>query len=429
MNKNINYPHNKSTKSLKEKPLSLSISNKNNTNWDGYSPSAAWFHLKSQVVESRLRVFNALQYFVKLHPFATPSHDTLCKMTHLSLKTVKRSLDELKELGVISWVSGKQRRVSNSYSIHEVFLGKKIQKIMKAFFINLAYCLVLLGATPIKGGDLLDRSKDIPNTQKSFSDTDTVTITEPLLASMLLSMAEHKRKPSPQELFNPSFYNTPTLRCVKKDVLVGKSSNEGVVMYTDSLELLKNNLDKLPLTTHGVLKLSVYPRSVLEWLLKQKLFYTANDFFASTMGLCKKKASELGMHKVDYTTYNQTRKALNISEDEPLVDMDALEELKQETAKQFPQAISTTRKMAMASDFDGDKPTFDKLSNKRPQNPEEFIYERKKTIETIKSMRELGDNNPFRKILLDAFENETQDSPANPLISDGPTIQEVKNNF
>ncbi|CAM5999032.1 unnamed protein product [Sphagnum balticum] len=99
-------------------------------------------------------------------------------------------------------------------------------------------------------------------------------------------------------------------------------------MNKESMDLISENLDKLPLTTRGILQLSCYPVDVVRWLLTKKVNTQANDIFSYLMGTAKKHTMSLGLPAVDFSRAEQMAIAMNVHHD-PYIDADLLEELKQ----------------------------------------------------------------------------------------------------
>jgi len=207
-------------------------------------------------------------------------------------------------------------------------------------------------------------------------------------------------------------------------------TKKGDVVNADSLKLIKNNLDKLPLTTRGMLKLAVYPVTTIEHILAKRLNLNVDNLFSYIWSIARKETDPSFV--VDFSFYEKSCHALGLNND-PYIDADQLQELKQQREatessykKQFKYKQTTGSLHKPIVHIDTNKPSYDKWGNKRPQTPQEFDAIRKETLEKFKQMQAEGDTNPFRAMFIKKWESETDASPANPLMSEGPTIGEVK---
>ena len=245
---------------------------------------------------------------------------TLAKWAGISLRTLERLLTKLHALGFINkeWRNKK----TNLYFIHEVFTRPHIKNRLKRFFANVRNVFIsssLLFSTVTgsmeNGGVLI--SKDI-----------------------YLNKTLHTDRELPYEAQ------------VEKQIKPKKYKER--LMNKESMNLIEANLDKLPLTTRGILQLSCYPVSVVEWLLTKKLNIQANDIFSYLIGTAKRHATSLGIERVDFSLAEQMAISLKVHQ-EPYIDADLLEELKKnqqrENSKQSnkPKFMSNNNKQTIGS--------------------------------------------------------------------------------
>ncbi|MGH3053491.1 MAG: hypothetical protein ACRDL7_00760, partial [Gaiellaceae bacterium] len=117
------------------------------------------------------------------------------------------------------------------------------------------------------------------------------------------------------------------------------------IMSRESIDLIQDNLDKLPLTTRGALKLGCYPVPVVQYILKQKLNMGATDLFSYILGIAKKQNASLGLAPVDYSDFDRASVVAGIN-NEPYIDADLFEALKQKPKQQWEASRSNNNAKA-----------------------------------------------------------------------------------
>jgi hypothetical protein len=287
----------KSRKEIKEKGWNNASFYLSNTIWQSIEASDAIIKLKEELSDTQWKVFRAFQWMRERYQYIYPSLDLLARIARVSVSSVRRAIDKLKSLQMIEVVWRSYD--SNLYYINEYFTRPDILKILRAFFVNFSlFCF--------SQSLLISKSAQAEHEQLlKFKENEVFnTVTVPYRVSLTRDARA---------------CGNGTGQVVKK----GKE-----VMYPDSFALIKKNQNIWPLTDLGCMKLSVFPAGVIGKLKEQKPFYEAYDFFSWLFGSCKRMASEMGMHKVDFTQFDKTSKAMGLGAGDPLVDEKALRELK-----------------------------------------------------------------------------------------------------
>ena len=209
-------------------------------------------------------------------------------------------------------------------------------------------------------------------------------------------------------------------------------------MNNDSLKLIKNNLDKLPLTLHGTVKLAVYPVEVVNYIISKPLKLEADDLFGYMTGIARNYCKQNGLADPTWTLCNKLIDELEVR-NQPLIDADALEILvKNQKPKSKPKSMSHNNQKTSTSiqkpireiEFGS---TCDKWGNKRPETVEEFMQVRRDVVAYFD--KELANGNEphlYAQIVYNAFKKDIMlpaeillDRPANPLFADGPKMRDV----
>lgn len=415
--------------------------------WDsGMSAHDMAVYLKEQLTRSQFKIFGYIYRFSQTAEKLFPSHEFIAVATRTSVSTVKRALSKLKDLGVLT--KAWRQFQSNRYWINARYLTSELKSIFKSWLINIG------------------------------------------IMSFSLSMLLPKHAVAENELL--LIYKEESYLTINQLLLVVPNSarevdGSGLVyfhkekgrMYQESLTMLSEQSDPLPLTQKGLLKLAVFPPSVIKELLTVPFRTDVQDIFAYLFGIGKNIANRLE-EVLDFTTFDQVIKELKIVY-QPYIEASALEEYKKThqpvVQKKFGKNLNHREQQAAASTsqaakwkadeekqeslkndrirtmgLDPDKLSYyqrnnllkgnltseqvqkeltetvilEYPSNKQPTTPQEFIQARKEVVFFFETKKLLGMKlNQFEQQVLDGFKDPSLDVPANPLDTNSPSVRSV----
>ena len=216
---NISHHSDLSTTSVKEKAYSLAKSTGNISNWDKLSAPSAVIQLKELLTFSELKILKECFHLFNKHDFVFPSQKLIATMAKVSLSTVKRAITKFESLEIMSHMW--RAYTSNSYDLNPFFRGKRIQKILRTFFVNFSYTVFSMSLLASKVNEPLLSNKVEANYSKSYNRTlpwrETVAhnyadnppvedfivpVDENLWSACQIAFGSLALKPSSQEIFS-----------------------------------------------------------------------------------------------------------------------------------------------------------------------------------------------------------------------------------
>ncbi len=391
-----------------KKPQRLAIYHGDISTWEYLTAPAAIIRLKNLFSHAQFKVIKELFYYLQKYPFSFPSRQLLKDLSGVGLSTIDITIAKLHNHNII-W-KHKRAYNSNSYELNPYWARKDIQQLLKAFLANtLRSSFKTLSSQTCKDQSvLIYKEYNYINTQA------TKPLDPRILLSLELAVMHHKKPMSKRELYAPAgvmFDATPGSVFIKK--------GEAAMNSQSLLEIRAWNEDKSILTTHGMIKLAVYPPEILRLALNKPL-KAAKDPFAYLIAICNSETKQRGI-VLNWSLYPVMRRELGVAaDDEMYINDDKL-------ADYFKKKQQHSAKPTITPHNSKKQPTYDKWGTKQPDTVEEFMQVRRDVVAHFEQELANGQGiNPFAKMLLDAFKTETENSPANPFDSNGPTVKEIQ---
>ena len=215
------------------------------------------------------------------------SHETIAARVGCSLSTVKRAVRRFKELGVLDSIY--RHMDTCEYSMNEFFFTKETRKKLSSvfrYFVPLALSLLALGSN-----ELQLKLKD-----KDFINNEVVTVSNDARSQVVNDV----------EL---------TLFC--KNLRKKR-------MNAETSDKIREIMKRMPMTTHGMLRLSVYPPKVLHYAMAALDKALANDDpFVYFLRVCDYFCTQNRIQQ-DHVFYKSSQKALGIAPNTPFTKEDDL---------------------------------------------------------------------------------------------------------
>ena len=245
------------------------------------------------IIKFMLKLFRSCKYVAM-------NQQTIAEETGTSRRSVQRCLDRLYEHDILRRYFPHKKHINknetNHYYINEYFTQEIIAYPLRCFFSNVTVILFTLASL-------------YPNPTSSFPSGALLNLNDSVLI-----------KPTVRDSISTGMESIG-------EVFITKKRKE-IKVNKETITLLSNNLDKLPLTERGIMKLSHFTPEVISQVLKQRLNLNVVDLFAYIWSIAKAKALPLNSDDFDHSLYNKTCKVLGI-EHKPYIDSDLFQQLQQ----------------------------------------------------------------------------------------------------
>ena len=264
-----------------------------NSLWRAKTAPQTISRIKETFTPAPLRVFRTLYSYFITKPQVFVSQEVLAAEAGVCRSTVRRFFKVAIDHDIVDIEHNFKQENGSYYSnrirLNAHFLKHEILHMLKSLFINMRYGLFQL---------------------KSLISRKTALAANEPIEVLNVNLKEHNtltdRVPTPRERLKK-----------KKDIHLNK----------ESINLIEANLDKLPLTTRGILRLGCYPVEVVQFIIKKGVNTQADDIFAYMIGTARKFNASEGRPPVDFSFADKAAVALNIHQ-QPYIDADRLAELK-----------------------------------------------------------------------------------------------------
>lgn len=276
--------------------------------------------LKDKLTPYQLRIFEYLYKFAFTADKIFPSQKKIAQALGMCRDTVTEAVAVFHRLGII--YKAERQYSSNRYYINDNFLKSPVRSLLMSFFVNMSFALFSLSLLLPKAHQMDLPALLILSKEKRLNNPIHPRQNNPTCGGSLPIWTGFRKSISKRESFS----------LMMGDVLIQqgiiKVQERKCVLNKDSLELIQKNTDKLPLTLHGMLKLSVFPVPVIEHLLSKPFNCEANDSFAYLFRIATNFAKQASLGSPDFDLFNKIAAQLKVTW-QPLIDAELLTQLKE----------------------------------------------------------------------------------------------------